>query len=480
MPDTATPSPNAPADGAPLMVTVSGCRGIVGRSLTPETIARYAWAFGAGLDRDGRRPRVVLGRDGRRGGEAIARVVAGSLASAGIDVVDLGVAMTPTVGLAVRETGADGGLVVTASHNPGEWNGLKPITPEGRAPLPDGAAALIDRFRSGGPEWAPADEVGGVSEDPTAPDLHAERVLAALAGVSPAEPIRSRGFRVALDSVNASGAVIGRDLLERLGCRVEHVNAEPTGIFPHTPEPTRENLAGLSDQVTAAGADVGFAQDPDGDRLAIIDETGRYIGEEYTLVLAALALLGSMGPDRAQGAALAANLSTSRMIDDVASAFGARVVRTPVGEANVVAGMESSGAVLGGEGNGGVIWPEVVSIRDSAGSMALVLALMAREGRPLSAIVDDIAPYAIDKRKLPIEPGMAERVVAGLRDAFPGADADSQDGIRLDFAAPSGSGRAWLHARPSNTEPIFRLIAEAPTPEDAASIVETAIGAASG
>jgi phosphomannomutase len=269
--------------------------------------------------------------------------------------------------------------------------------------------------------------------------------------------IRARKFAVVLDSVNGSGCVGGRMLLEELGCRVEHIYGEPTGVFGHVPEPLVENLVDLANATRAAkGAACGFAQDPDADRLAIVDETGRFIGEECTLVLAALRMLQRTG-----GGALAANLSTSRMIDDVAARFaGSRVVRTAVGEANVVAGLRPANGILGGEGNGGVIFPPVCWVRDSLSAMALVLELLAHEGKPLSQLVAALPRYAMVKRKMELAAvgGMAAVAPAlgKVKAAFAAERISDVDGVRIDFAD------GWVHLRASNTEPIVRVIAEAP------------------
>ncbi|MFG0275214.1 MAG: phosphoglucosamine mutase [Phycisphaerales bacterium] len=460
---------------APLMLSVSGCRGIVGASLTPETICRYALAAAGGMRAGGAGPmKVIVARDGRRGGEVVAAIATGALRAAGCSVIDLGVATTPTAGVMVRRYNAAGGLVATASHNPGEWNGLKPITRDGCAPAPADAARIVEAFHAGGATLAPADALGGLDADDTAAHAHVAAVLEALSRIISIDAIKARRFRVALDSVNASGATGGRLLLEALGCDLVHLNAETSGVFPHTPEPTAENLAGLCAQVRDAKAAVGFAQDPDADRLAILDAQGGYIGEEYTLALAAWAMLGA--PNAPKNAAIAANLSTSRMLDDVVARFGGRVVRTPVGEANVVEGMLREGCPLGGEGNGGVIWPEVVLIRDSLGAMALTLALAAREGKTLSELAGAIPAYAIVKRKAPIAEGLAERAFGALRTRFAGERFDDQDGLRVDIESRS----AWLHVRPSNTEPILRLIAEAPTQADAEALLDEAAGAIEG
>ena len=474
-----------PTPSAPLMLSVSGLRGIVGRSLTPDVVCRYAAAVAGFLREEaGSRGRctVVVGRDGRRGGEALARLVTGALMGAGCDVIDCAVATTPTVGVMVRRLEAAGGIVVTASHNPGQWNGIKAITALGGAPAPVEAARIIARFEGedqGAPAWVGSEGVGRLRTERAAYEAHARLVLAALSRVVDLDTIKARRFRVMLDSVNASGVMAGRMLLEELGCDVVHLNNSDSGVFPHAPEPTAANLGELSEAMVGVdGADVGFAQDPDADRLAIVANDGAYIGEEYTLALAAMSWLGAMAPDVAARQTLAANLSTSRMVDDVAARFEARVLRTAVGEANVVAGMRDADCVLGGEGNGGVIWMDVVPIRDSLSAMALTLALMARTGESISTLVHKIPSYAIEKRKLELAPeGPADidaPVAEALREAFPGAEVTSVDGVRLDFASPSGGGQAWVHVRTSNTEPIMRIIAEAPTQADATTILDTA------
>lgn len=463
---------------APLMLSVSGCRGIVGKSLTPEVLCRYAGAIAAWIRETApsaiERPRLVIACDGRRGGEVLKNCVAWAFAGAGFSVTDIGVATTPTVGVMVEHLKADAGVTLTASHNPGEWNGLKVITRDGAAPDAAAADAIIARFRSGAVAFTGPESFGSVEPFKGAAELHVERALAALSSVCSLDAIRAKRFRVVVDSVNASGAVAARLLLDRLGCEVIHLNADATGIFPHTPEPTAENLASICGEVASRKAVLAFAQDPDADRLAIIDERGVYIGEEYTLALATLSLLGARGKG-AGPVHLAANLSTSRMIDDVAVRFGATMHRSAVGEANVVSAMRSAGALIGGEGNGGVIWPQVTRIRDSIGAMGLVLALLARENRALSEIASSIPAYAIEKRKAPVREGLAQRAVRAVEAAYrkqAKATVDTQDGVRADFPSRNGSGSAWVHVRASNTEPIVRFIAEAPTAQEARAILD--------
>lgn len=464
---------------APLMLSVSGCRGIVGRSLTPDVAARFAAAFAGWLaGRAGGHPRVVLARDGRSGGHAVHAAALAGLTSAGCDVVDLGIAMTPTTGVMVDRLGAHGGMVITASHNPQQWNGLKCLVTgpirgvSASAPAKAHADEIIARFHGTPPAWQSWQDIGTVEPYDRHPEDHVSVVCAALEELLGQPPEHfGDGRTFVLDSVNASGIEPGRLMLEALGAEeILHLGSEPTGLFWHAPEPTAENLTALGEAVRESGAAAGFAQDPDADRLAIIDEQGRYIGEEYTLVLAAKAVLDALG-DRAKGAVLAANLSTSRMIDDLAATYGARVERSAVGEANVVETMRSSDAVMGGEGNGGVIWPQVTFIRDSLGAMGLVIGLLARDGRPLSKIVADMPSYAIEKRKVEIASRDAARpAVEAVARAYRDQRIDTQDGVRVDWL----DRRAWLHVRASNTEPIMRLIAEAPTAEQARSILDEA------
>lgn len=488
-------NPSNPATSVPLMLSISGCRGIFGRTMTPEVAARFAAELGADLAgrTPNRRPLVILGRDGRLAGDLLMRAAAAGLAASGCDVLDVGIAMTPTVGVMIDARGASGGIIITASHNPQEWNGLKPVCrepalPPGRvsASAPDKAYSdrLIAGYRDavaraarGEPASLPGPQgVGAITETSRgglglpdeAAQTHLSCVREALNSLGIHDDRRSMAIRCVLDSVNASGRIAGCELLgQRLA---HHLGASDNGIFPHTPEPTRENLDGLCRFVREKRADIGFAQDPDADRLALVDERGEYIGEEYTLVLCAEAVLAAMG-SAARGRAVCVNLSTSRMIDDVCARHGARLIRTAVGEANVVEAMKRHDAVFGGEGNGGVIWPAVTYIRDSLSGMGLVLGLLARTGRKLSELVADIPAYAIVKRKVDLaDQSEAARAVEAVKAAYRAERLDTQDGVRVDFEQQ----RAWLHVRGSNTEPIMRLIAEAPDAATAERILADA------
>jgi phosphomannomutase len=478
------------------MLSVSGCRGILGKSVTPTVAARFAGVFGAFLrerhtSKD-RRPLAVLARDGRAGGEVLLHAAAAGLAASGCDVLTLGVAMTPTVGVVVDSRGAAGGIVITASHNPQEWNGLKPVLRaadaapgniDASAPGKDTADVLIDRYHAacanpGGAHGVGPTEVGSISAAPAGAlgipseptSTHVGVLKEALKEIGATDDRSSMAIKCVLDSVNASGREAGAEFLGRR--LVQHVGSGTTGLFPHPPEPTRDNLVSLSRFVTEKHADVGFAQDPDADRLAILDERGGYIGEEYTLVLAAEAVLGAAGAMPGwKGGTVCVNLSTSRMIEDVAAKYGARVVRTAVGEANVVSAMKREGAIFGGEGNGGVIWPRVTYIRDSLSAMGLVIALMARTGKKISELVAEIPGYAIVKRKVDLRAKEdAARAVEVIAQRYAQERIDRQDGVWVGF----DSRRAWLHVRASNTEPIMRLIAEAPTEQQANAILDEA------
>jgi len=463
------PLPMSTHSESTLMLSASGARGLIGTSMTPAVAARLAWAFGEDLlSQLGAGGIVVIGRDGRPSGAALEDAVGTTLNLMGFRTVRLGIVMTPTTAVMIDHLGAVGGVVITASHNPIEWNGLKFLTRQGAAPPRAEAQRIIDRYRAAQGDSAKPQAAGTASSDDSGPEVHLQRVVALI----DVEPIRARRFKVVLDSVNGAGCVAGRLLLERLGAEVTHLNGQPTGVFAHTPEPVRENLTDLAAQVARHGADIGFAQDPDADRLAIVDEHGRYIGEEYTFALAAEEILSREAPRRAEDRAVAVNLSSSRMIDDVAARHGAKVFRTPVGEANVVEGMKTHHCIAGGEGNGGVIWPDVCLVRDSLSGMALVLSLLARRGAALSRIVDEMPSYAIEKTKTPIRPGLAVRAINALAERYPEAAQDRQDGLRLDWPQHG----AWLHVRASNTEPILRLIAEARDRDRAQAIISEAAG----
>src|SRR5438876_1187138 len=447
-----------------LMVSVSGIRGLVGTDLTPEMVARWAAAFGTWA-RDGNRPSgrravrpsVVVGRDARTSGPMFAQAATAGLNSIGCDVIDVGLVATPTVQLAVEHHRAAGGIILTASHNPIEWNALKFVGPDGIF-LDSVAGTRVRDLAAGEPlPRASYNAIGGVEPDSDAISRHLAAVLA-LRGVA-VRAIRRRRFRVALDTVRGAGGALMPELLERLGCRVTAINLETDGLFPRPPEPVPENLKALGALVRRKKADIGIAVDPDVDRLAIVDEKGRAIGEDYTLAFA----IRAVRPSGRQ--TVVCNLSTSLVVEDAAREYGARVVRAPVGEAHVARTIIALKAVIGGEGNGGVMYPALHVGRDAPVALTLVLALLARERVTVSALVARAPRYTIVKAKVERGARLAS-VYDGLRRRFSDAQTDTQDGLRL--AWPD----RWLHVRPSGTEPIIRLIAEAPSGADAERLIE--------
>src|SRR5882672_3421571 len=449
-----------------LMVSVSGVRGLVGTDLTPEVVARWAAAFGIWSREPGagsrkRQARIVLGRDARTSGPMFAAAATSGLVSVGCDVIDVGLVPTPSVQLAVEHHRAAGGIVLTASHNPIEWNALKFVGPDGI--FLDSVAGTRVRELAAGDTLPRANynAIGGVEADSEAISRHFAAVLA-LRGVD-VRAIRRRRFRVALDCVRGAGGAVMPELLEHLGCRVAAINTETDGLFPRPPEPVPENLTALGALVRGKKADVGIAVDPDVDRLAIVDEKGRPIGEDYTLAFA----IRAVRPSGRQ--TVVCNLSTSLVVEDAAREYGARVVRAPVGEAHVARKIIELKAVIGGEGNGGVMYPALHVGRDAPVGLALVLSLLARERVRVSEIVARAPCYTIVKAKVERGTRNAEsmgKVYAALRANFPEASADTQDGLRL--AWPD----RWLHVRPSGTEPIIRLIAEAPSSVGAERLIE--------
>src|SRR6266571_749711 len=437
-----------------LMVGVSGIRGIVGKDLTDEVVGRYARAFGRWAK--ARKPVVVVGRDARESGPAFERAVVDGLGSVGCAVVKVGLVPTPTVQLAVEHHAAGGGIAITASHNPIEWNALKFIGPDGI--FLDGAdGARVQELV--GEDGGGGGRTGKVATDEGAVERHLDAVLK-LPAVD-VDGIRARKFTVALDAVRGAGGPVMRSLLERLGCEVAGINLETDGRFPRSPEPVPENLGGLSTLVTRAGAALGIAVDPDVDRLAIVDESGTPIGEDYTLAFAVRAVLGGKREKGNGKRVVVCNLSTSLVVEDAARECGAEVVRTPVGEVHVARAILRLAAVIGGEGNGGVMYPALHAGRDAPVAAGLLLTLLARSGKRVSELVAAAPRYLIVKAKVERGAGSTEqgltRAYAELQRRFPDARADTQDGLRLAWRD------RWLHVRPSNTEPIIRLIAEAPS-----------------
>ena len=434
-----------------LIVSISGMRGIVGENLTASIAADYGRAFGTFLKnsklktQDSKLISVCIGRDSRSSGPMLASAVAEGLCAVGIDVIDVGIVPTPTVGVMVTHLGCAGGVIITASHNPIQYNGIKLLLGNAMAPPADAAGQIKQGFLEKRFDLADSARCGQTACNNQADAIHINKVLA----IVDKEAIAAKRFKVVLDSVNGAGGAITKKLLAELRCRVSAINAEPTGQFAHTPEPIAENLGDLCEAVKSEDAEIGFAQDPDADRLAIVDEAGTYIGEEYTLAMAARYAFS-----RQTGSA-ATNLSTSRMIDDIAQKTGCRVIRTPVGEANVAAAMIEHNCVIGGEGNGGVIDLRVGPIRDSLVSIALVLQLMAETQNTVSELVAEIGGYYMTKEKFPADSSQAKLILDRAKQTFADARLDASDGYRFDF------DDGWVHIRSSNTEPVMRAIVEA-------------------
>jgi phosphomannomutase len=446
---------------AELIITVSGMRGIVGQNLTSLVAEEYGCAFGTFLGQNSasevKRLSVCVGRDSRPSGPMLASAVAGGLCSVGVDVVDLGVVTTPGVGIMAKHLNCAGGVIITASHNPGEYNGIKLLLGNGIAPPMELAEQIKRLFFDKKFNFVDSVDCGLITSNDKTDTVHIEKVLA----IVDRDAIAAKKLKVVLDSVNGAGGRVGKKLLDKLGCDAVAINDKATGLFAHTPEPTKENLVGLCDKVGTMGADIGFGLDHDGDRLAIVDQAGRYIGEEYTLGLAARHVF-SKRTGRA-----ATNLSTSRMIDDIAAAAGCDVIRTAVGEANVAEAMIRNDCIIGGEGNGGVIDLRVGPVRDSLVGMALVLGLMADTGQSASAIVDEIGGYYMDKAKFEANKEEAKLVIDKAKEMFVGAKVDTTDGARFDFTD------GWVHIRSSNTEPVMRVIVETKTEHEAEKYIDT-------
>ena len=437
------------------ILSISGLRGVIGDGLDPAYLVDFACALGTIYQGQ----TVVLARDGRSTGTLVRHAVLSGLLATGCKVLDAGIASTPTCGVLVTEHQAAGGLQVTASHNPVEWNGLKPFSPQGSVFDQALGERLLNVLTSRDFTLARWDGIGTVEvlDDPSGP--HLRRVLSLI----DVGPIQKRRPRVVLDCTHGSGSVLGPRLLETLGCDVVVLGGTPDGQFEHSPEPLAQNLTALCSAVREQGADVGFAQDPDADRLAIVDERGRYIGEELTLALCVDQILArTKGP-------VVVNGSTSRTTQDIAARYGCEFYRSHVGEANVVARMREVGARIGGEGNGGLIEPRVGFVRDSFAAMAYVLAGLAERKQPLSAWVETLPKYAIVKDKVTCPREQVDACCRALKASYADAQIQEGDGLRLDWPD------RWLQVRASNTEPIIRIIAEAPDEAAARALCDAGV-----
>lgn len=443
-----------------LKTGVSGIRGVVGESFTPQLLVGFAQAFGTYLDGG----TVVIGRDTRPSGEMARNALIGGLLATGCDVLDLGIAPVPTIQHTVRRVSASGGIAVTASHNPQEWNALKFIHRDGVLLRPYQAEELLAVYYQGNFSLVSSHRLGKLESDPGAARAHLDDILELLR--SDRELIAKRRFRVVVDCCNGAAAGLTQPFLRSLGCEVTAIHDSRDRGFPRPPEPLPEHLGELAAAVREYGADIGFAQDADADRLAIVTESGVALGEDFALVLACDAL------DASEPGPLVANLSTSRMIEEVAERQGRQVLRTPVGEINVVEAMRRHNAALGGEGSGGVIWPRLQLCRDSFAAMALILRGLARRGGTVTEWKDSFRPGALVRTRVDCSAAEVQSLMMALREAFSGEEVDLTEGLRVTW--PDGS---WLHVRPSNTEAIIRVVAEADDEPTAQALRDRALAA---
>jgi phosphomannomutase len=441
----------------PLKIGIGGVRGIVGETFTPELAVAFAQAFGTYVGPGA----VLVGRDTRPSGPMVAAAVRAGLLSTGGRVVDLGICPTPSLQLAVRSLGARGGISISAGHNDAEWNALKFVRPDGLYLNALQAEELLDVYHQGEWEKATSDRIQTRVEEADGISHH----LDVMAGVFDIEAIRARHPRVALDCCNGACVRLTPRWLTAIGCEVLAINDDPDAAFPHSPEPRPATMAQVAAVVRAGHADVGFVHDADGERIGIVDDLGRRLSEELTLVLAAGAALA-----RRRGAVVT-NVCTTSLVDHVAGAHGSTVVRTPVGQPNISAAILEQRAAIGGEGNGSVAVPEVLASHDAAATMTLLLEHLSRTGEPLSAQVDRLPPLAMVKQVVPVDPRHIYSALQTFRDRADEAAPlalDETDGVRLDFSD------GWVHVRASGTESMIRIIAEGPTPARAQDLVDWA------
>ncbi len=439
------------------MAGVSGIRGIVGESLTPDIVLRYAAAFGT-ICKSGK---VVLGRDSRASGKMLRSAAVSGLLSTGCQVIDLGICATPTVEIAVKELKANGGVVITASHNPIQWNALKFVGRDGVFLTPKEIKRILDRAKSDKIKHHRWDRLGKFVFDESWSRRHIQKILQ-LRYINPRKT-KQRKFRIVLDCCNGAGGVISPHLLEALGCEVIELNCRPDGNFAHDPEPVPQNLVSLCRAVKKNKADLGFANDPDVDRLAIVSEKGIPLGEEATLALVVKFLLSKKPNSK-----VAANISTSRMIDDIAEQFDSKVYRAKVGEAHVARQLKKVNGIIGGEGNGGVILPELHYGRDALVGMALILQYLTESRKTASQLSSALPRYFMVKRKAKLS-GNFDKNLAKLKGKCPGGKINTLDGMRIDFKD------SWLHVRKSNTEPVVRVITEAKSKREASRLASEAL-----
>jgi phosphomannomutase len=437
------------------MVSVSGIRGVVGDSLTPQVALDFVQSYAAYLQQTSEKPLVLLARDTRPTGEMMRHAALAALLASGVRVLDLGVVATPTLQFAIKRLSAQGAICITASHNPVEWNALKFFQPNGMYLDKEQGNEVIRINKEKSFACGKWDAMGTLELDQSgeAIEAHLNKILSLV----DAEKIKARKFKVVLDACNGAGGTISPLLLERLGCEVSIINGDLHGVFAHNPEPLNENMAQLMSAVKETGADIGFAHDADADRVAVVTDAGEPIGEDYSLVWGVAHVL----KNRMKGAVVT-NLSTTSAVETVASMNGCETFRTPVGDANVSGQMKAVGAAIGGEGNGGVIWPEMQLGRDGIAAIALMLEFLAVEGKTASQIHAQLPRYTILKTTHDFPRERLGELFAHFKSKYTQATLDERDGLRLNF-----SDGSWVHVRGSGTEPIVRLILEARTPEQA-------------
>lgn len=455
-----------------LIKSISGIRGTIGgvpgEALTPVDIVKFCYAYCSELRKrkapNGKKYKVVVGRDARLSGLMVENLVCGTLIACGVDVVRCGFASTPTTELAVRFANADGGIILTASHNPRQWNALKLLNEHGEFLTAVQGQAILDCAEKGEFDFAEVDDLGTIS-DHDYTDEHIEAVLA-LEAVD-AEAIRKAGFKVVLDAINSVGGIIMPRLLQKLGVECITLNGEPTGDFAHNPEPLPQNLVDLSETVVREKADLGISVDPDVDRLAFICEDGQPFVEEYTLVAVADYLLDEAVRKGVKNLATVSNLSSSRALRDVTEAHGGSYYASAVGEVNVTTKMHEVNALIGGEGNGGVIYPASHCGRDAMVGVALFLSKLAHNGLSVSEYKKTLPQYFIAKNRIDLsDSALIDKILEAMKETFKNEKVNTIDGVKVDFE----STREWVHLRRSNTEPIIRVYSEAPTAERAEAL----------
>ena len=441
-----------------LIKSISGIRGTIGGNtgdtLNPLDIVKFTSAYATFIAENGGKRRIVVGRDARISGEMVRSVVCGTLLGMGFDVIDLGLATTPTTELAVRHHNADGGIIITASHNPTQWNALKLLNAQGEFLTAADGARVLEIAESEAFVYADVEHLGTYATDPDFDSRHIADVLAL--NLVNVEAVKARRFRVCVDAINSVGGIILPRLLDALGVEYTVLNAEPTGRFAHNPEPLERNLQGIMDEIRKGGYDLGIVVDPDVDRLAFISEDGTMFGEEYTLVSVADYILSHTPGNTVS------NLSSTRALRDVTLRHGGKYFASAVGEVNVTTKMKEAGAVIGGEGNGGVIYPESHYGRDALVGIALFLSLLAERGLTLTQLRATLPTYFIAKNRIDLTPSTdIDSILARVKEMYADEQVSDIDGVKIDFADK------WVHLRKSNTEPIIRVYSEASSMEEA-------------